>query len=188
MLADGTAVDARPSDAIALALVTGAPLLVDPDVLDERRARRTGVGRRARGADASTEDRRVLADEVRERSVDGEDELAAHVAVLEALVRVGGALEREGLLDVRAQAALGHQRRDVLAEVVAARAHEDVADLVVAVARLGRRLGDRDQAPAGAQRRERLLARVAAEEVERRVGARSRPAGRARARGGRSSA
>ena len=39
---------------------------------------------------------------------------------------LGGPLERERLLDVRAQAALGDQRRDVLAEVVAARAHEDV--------------------------------------------------------------
>ena len=34
VLADGTSVDARPSDAIALALVTGAPLLVDEAVLE----------------------------------------------------------------------------------------------------------------------------------------------------------
>ena len=35
-----------------------------------------------------------------------EDELAAHVAALDALVRVGGALEREDLLDVRLQPAV----------------------------------------------------------------------------------
>ena len=47
VLADGTAVDARPSDAIALALVTGVPLLVDPDVLGQRRARRTELAAEA---------------------------------------------------------------------------------------------------------------------------------------------
>ena len=63
VLADGTAVDARPSDAIALALVTGAPLLVDPDVLDGATGRDDLVAE----AEAATDDRRVLADEVRER-------------------------------------------------------------------------------------------------------------------------
>jgi RNA polymerase sigma factor (sigma-70 family) len=64
VLADGTAVDARPSDAIALALLTGAPLLVEPDVLD------SAVGAPPEWVDeaeASTDDRHVLADEVRER-------------------------------------------------------------------------------------------------------------------------
>lgn len=66
VLADGTAVDARPSDAITLALVTGAPLLVDPEVLDD------AGGQSARPdlvaeAESATDDRRVLADEVRER-------------------------------------------------------------------------------------------------------------------------
>jgi len=63
VLADGTAVDARPSDAITLALVTGARLLVDPEVLG-------GAGGRPdleAEAEAATDDRRVLADEVRER-------------------------------------------------------------------------------------------------------------------------
>jgi RNA polymerase sigma factor (sigma-70 family) len=63
VLADGTAVDARPSDAITLALVTGAPLLVDPDVLDNATAPSEMVAE----AEAATDDRRVLADEVRER-------------------------------------------------------------------------------------------------------------------------
>jgi RNA polymerase sigma-70 factor (ECF subfamily) len=64
VLADGAAVDARPSDAITLALVTGAPLLVDPDVLDQgTSAPREWVDE----AESSTQDRRVLAEEVRER-------------------------------------------------------------------------------------------------------------------------
>jgi bifunctional DNase/RNase len=63
LLADGTAVDARPSDAIALALVTGAPLLVDPEVLDSA----VPPPEWAAEAEAATDDRRVLADEVRDR-------------------------------------------------------------------------------------------------------------------------
>jgi uncharacterized protein len=63
VLADGTAVDARPSDAIALALLAEAPLLVDPDVLDSA----VPPDEWAAEAEAATDDRRVLADEVRER-------------------------------------------------------------------------------------------------------------------------
>ena len=63
VLADGTAVDARPSDAIPLALLTGAPLLVEPDVLDNAGAPDEWVAE----AEAATDDRRVLADEVRDR-------------------------------------------------------------------------------------------------------------------------
>jgi RNA polymerase sigma factor (sigma-70 family) len=63
VLTDGTAVDARPSDAIALALVAGVPLLVDPDVLDSAGA----PPEWAAEAEAATDDRRVLADEVRGR-------------------------------------------------------------------------------------------------------------------------
>ena len=91
------------------------------------------------------------------------------MAALELLVRRGGVLESERAGDVRAQGALLDERRDVLAEVVARRAHEDVARLAV-LARLGRR-GDRDEPPALAQRREGLLLAVAAEEVEGGVGA-----------------
>jgi bifunctional DNase/RNase len=67
VLADGTEVDARPSDAIALALVTGAPLLVDPAVLEEAAKEDPDWADEVAAADASTEDRRVLAAEVRER-------------------------------------------------------------------------------------------------------------------------
>jgi bifunctional DNase/RNase len=68
LLADGTAVDARPSDAIPLALLTGAPLLVDPAVLDQATSAPPGW---VEEAEASTEDRRVLAEEVRERITAG---------------------------------------------------------------------------------------------------------------------
>jgi RNA polymerase sigma factor (sigma-70 family) len=64
VLADGTAVDARPSDAITLALVTGTPLLVDSDVLDQGKS---APPEWVDEAEASTQDRRVLAEEVRER-------------------------------------------------------------------------------------------------------------------------
>jgi bifunctional DNase/RNase len=63
VLADGKEVDARPSDAIALALVTGVPLLVDPEVLESAVPPREWEAE----ADEATDDRRVLADEVRGR-------------------------------------------------------------------------------------------------------------------------
>jgi RNA polymerase sigma factor (sigma-70 family) len=67
VLAGGSAVDARPSDAIALALVEGVPLLVDPAVLEEAAHVDPDWAEEHAAADASTEDRRVLADEVRRR-------------------------------------------------------------------------------------------------------------------------
>ncbi len=63
VLADGTAVDARPSDAIALALLAAVPLHVDPEVLDGA----VPPSEWEEEAESSTEDRRVLADEVRGR-------------------------------------------------------------------------------------------------------------------------
>jgi RNA polymerase sigma factor (sigma-70 family) len=67
VLSDGAAVDARPSDAINLALVTGAPILVDDAVLAEAATVDPEWADEHAAADASTEDRRVLADEIRER-------------------------------------------------------------------------------------------------------------------------
>jgi len=67
VLSNGMVVDARPSDAITLALVTGARVLVDPAVLDAaERPDPEWEGERA-AADASTEGRQVLADEARRR-------------------------------------------------------------------------------------------------------------------------
>jgi RNA polymerase sigma factor (sigma-70 family) len=67
VLADDTEVDARPSDAIALALVTGAPLLVDAGVLEEAAKPNPEWAHEHEAAEAATDDRRVLADEVRDR-------------------------------------------------------------------------------------------------------------------------
>ena len=78
VLADGSEVDARPSDALTLALVTGAPITVEPAVLDasEHFAReRPGLAAEVSGpADSAS----VLADEVRARLA----ELARDVAEL----------------------------------------------------------------------------------------------------------
>jgi bifunctional DNase/RNase len=62
-----TAVDARPSDAIALALVTGAPLLVDAAVLEEAAKPDPEWADERAAADTATDGRRVLAGEVRAR-------------------------------------------------------------------------------------------------------------------------
>jgi RNA polymerase sigma factor (sigma-70 family) len=67
VLDDGTAVDARPSDAIPLALLAQAPILVDESVLAETETIDPEWADEHAAADASTEDRRVLAEEVRER-------------------------------------------------------------------------------------------------------------------------
>jgi RNA polymerase sigma factor (sigma-70 family) len=67
VLADGSAVDSRPSDAINLALVTGAPILVDDGVLADAETIDPEWADEHAAADTSTENRRVLAEEVRER-------------------------------------------------------------------------------------------------------------------------
>jgi RNA polymerase sigma-70 factor, ECF subfamily len=67
VLSDGAAVDARPSDAINLALVAGAPILVDDAVLAETATIDPEWADEHAAADAATDDRRVLADEIRER-------------------------------------------------------------------------------------------------------------------------
>jgi hypothetical protein len=67
VLTNDAAVDARPSDAIALALVERVPLLVDPAVLDQAADIDPEWADEHAAADASTEDRRVIADEVLKR-------------------------------------------------------------------------------------------------------------------------
>jgi bifunctional DNase/RNase len=66
-LANGTDVDARPSDAVTLALVTGAPILVDEAVLEQAERPDPEWADERAAAEASTEGREVLAAEVRER-------------------------------------------------------------------------------------------------------------------------
>jgi RNA polymerase sigma factor (sigma-70 family) len=67
VLADGTTVDARPSDAIALALVAGAPLVVEESVVEAAAQPSPEWAHEHAAADAATDDRRVLADEALKR-------------------------------------------------------------------------------------------------------------------------
>lgn len=67
LLADGTAIDARPSDALTLASLTGSPMYVAEEVLneaDEGQARLSDLVRKARQA---TDDTTTLADEAKAR-------------------------------------------------------------------------------------------------------------------------
>jgi bifunctional DNase/RNase len=75
-LADGSEVDARPSDALTLALVTGAPIAVEPAVLDA--AERLARERPALAAEASApaDGASVLAEEVRARLAEHARDLA----------------------------------------------------------------------------------------------------------------
>jgi len=67
VLAGGTAVDARPSDALNLALVTGAPILVDDAVLDQAAEGEREVAAALERALASERDARAIAADERER-------------------------------------------------------------------------------------------------------------------------
>jgi bifunctional DNase/RNase len=63
ILDDHTSIDARPSDALTLALVTGAPIYVSPKVMQQ--AELTSTTRQALldEANAATDSSRVIADE-----------------------------------------------------------------------------------------------------------------------------
>ena len=67
VLEDGTTVDARPSDAINLALVTGAPVLVDEAVLAQAADSEREIGEELAAALASPRDGRAIAEEFRTR-------------------------------------------------------------------------------------------------------------------------
>lgn len=67
VLAGGTAVDARPSDALNLALVTGAPILVDEAVLAQAAEGEAEIAEELERALASERDARAIADDERER-------------------------------------------------------------------------------------------------------------------------
>jgi bifunctional DNase/RNase len=77
VLGDGRAVDARPSDAIALALTSGAPLLVDAGVLERSERAAADVAEEIGEYERSGEDRRVLAAETRARLERQAEELRA---------------------------------------------------------------------------------------------------------------
>ena len=71
VLEDGASVDARPSDAINLALVTGAPLLVEEAVLAQAAAGEAEIEEELAAALASPRDARAIADELRSRARGG---------------------------------------------------------------------------------------------------------------------
>jgi RNA polymerase sigma factor (sigma-70 family) len=76
VLADGSEVDARPSDALTLALVTGAPIAVEPAVLEATAHAAQTRPELAAEATGAGDDAGVLADEVRARLADNARELA----------------------------------------------------------------------------------------------------------------
>jgi RNA polymerase sigma factor (sigma-70 family) len=67
LLEDGASVDARPSDAINLALVTGAPVLVEEAVLAQAAESEREIGEELAAALASPRDAGVIAEELRAR-------------------------------------------------------------------------------------------------------------------------
>ena len=71
VLEDGASVDARPSDAINLALVAGAPVLVEEAVLAQAADSEREVGEELAAALASPRDARAIADELRARGSGG---------------------------------------------------------------------------------------------------------------------
>jgi RNA polymerase sigma factor (sigma-70 family) len=77
ILSGGATVDARPSDAIALALTTGAPLLADAAVLALAREGEELLAPELAELEGSAEDRRVLAAETRERLARQAEEVRA---------------------------------------------------------------------------------------------------------------
>jgi bifunctional DNase/RNase len=65
VLADGSEVDARPSDALTLALVTGAPIAAEPAVLEESERHTRERPRLFADVSAPADSASVLAEEVR---------------------------------------------------------------------------------------------------------------------------
>lgn len=76
VLTSGATVDSRPSDALTLALVAGAPIRVAPAVLDQVAENQAGLCSLAQ-ADPPPDDARVIADEVRARAMAAAAKLAA---------------------------------------------------------------------------------------------------------------
>jgi RNA polymerase sigma factor (sigma-70 family) len=63
ILEDETSIDARPSDALTLALVTGAPIYVSPQVLERAALTSTTRQELIDAANAATDDSRMIAEE-----------------------------------------------------------------------------------------------------------------------------
>jgi uncharacterized protein len=67
VLADGTEVDARPSDAITLALLAGAPILVEEAVLEKTARQAEVYAEEIAALEEPEADARAMAQEARER-------------------------------------------------------------------------------------------------------------------------
>ncbi len=77
VLSDGTSVDARPSDALTLALVTGVPIYVAAGVLKQCGRNRAACSDLLDEADAAADDAHVIAEEVKARYAASVAELAS---------------------------------------------------------------------------------------------------------------
>lgn len=77
ILSDGTSIDARPSDALTLALVTGVPIYVSAGVLEQAEENQAAVSDLVTEADRSADDAHVIAEEVKARYAASAAELAA---------------------------------------------------------------------------------------------------------------
>lgn len=76
ILCDGTSVDARPSDALTLALVTGVPIFVSAGVLEHGGEHQAKVRDFLPEADAPADDAHIIAEEVKARIAANAVELA----------------------------------------------------------------------------------------------------------------
>jgi RNA polymerase sigma factor (sigma-70 family) len=76
VLADGVAVDARPSDALTLALVAGAPIHVARAVIEQAAAQEAAFADLVEEADRAPDDAHAIAEEVRAHLAAGAAELA----------------------------------------------------------------------------------------------------------------
>ncbi len=76
VLADGAIVDARPSDALTLALVTNAPIHVAAAVLEQTAKQESALSDLLEEADRAPDDAHAIADEVRTRLAASAAELA----------------------------------------------------------------------------------------------------------------
>jgi hypothetical protein len=77
ILSDGTKIDARPSDAITLALVAGVPIYVAAAVLEQAAEHQAAYSDLLQEADEAIDDAHVIAEEVRARNAASAAELAA---------------------------------------------------------------------------------------------------------------
>jgi RNA polymerase sigma factor (sigma-70 family) len=76
VLADGATVDARPSDALTLALVTDAPIRVAASVLHQAATQKSALSDLFEEADRAPDDAHAIADEVRTRLAASAAEIA----------------------------------------------------------------------------------------------------------------